>query len=91
MNIGDKIIWVSNWIDGNISEGMITKVTQDFVYVDHHHLPEDCIYRIYALPYEAREQAEAVLKERARLKKALDDSMALVYQLTNNHHEWRNK
>lgn len=89
MKVGDKVIWVYDWIEGPICEGTLTKLTSDLVFVDHQHKPEDCIFRAYVFPAEAYAEAEQALKERQGLKAALDDSMRLVYQLGNKHHEWR--
>jgi hypothetical protein len=55
--------------------------TDDFFYVagkkfDAHH-------KGFCWPVAAREELLAVITKRAALKKAYDDSMALVYQLSN--------
>jgi hypothetical protein len=41
------------------------------------------LHRAYLFPVQADNILTQILKERARLKKAYDDSMALVYQLRN--------
>lgn len=37
----------------------------------------------FCWPVEAEDELRSILTERARLKKAFDDSMSLVYQLSN--------
>lgn len=89
MKTGDKVVYISDWVYGPIREGTLTKVGKELVFVDHHHAPEDCIFRHFVFPYEAKENIEAILKERRMLSEALDKSMTLVYQLGNKHSEWR--
>jgi hypothetical protein len=84
--IGDKIVWGD--VDGRnttLREGVVTKVAAngDYVWVDREHKPEDCIYTSFCWPAEYKEELLLVMKERASLRKAFDDSMKLVYQLRN--------
>ncbi len=86
MKIGDEIIWCYNYEEGPICKGTVTKVSgADLVYVDQHHKAEDCIYQYLCWPAEAEEELKTIIAQRAALKKAFDDSMALVYQLRNKH------
>ncbi len=85
---GDPIIWFSNLdsADG-IRRGTITKIRVDqgmtLLFTDLNHAPEDCLYAAYAWPARVEAELVAILEERARLKKAFDDSMKLVYELRN--------
>ena len=86
MKIGDQIIWCFDYEAGPVRKGTVTKVSgADLVYVDQHHKAEDCIYQYLCWPAEAEEELKTIIAQRAALKKAFDDSMALVYQLRNKH------
>jgi hypothetical protein len=84
--LGDSVILASDLASPIIShEGTITKLSKqkDIAWIDGHHRPEDCIYSAYLWPMEYKEELIAVLTERAFLKKKYEDSMALIYQLSN--------
>ena len=84
LEIGDEIVWTGNLDDpDSLRCGIITKVSKDYCWVDKHHKPEDCIYQSLCWPAEFEGELRAILEERARLKKAFDDSMKLIYQLRN--------
>jgi hypothetical protein len=88
--VGDRIVWGSFEDLNELRTGTVTKINAcypDFqtVWVDNDHVLRDGIMAAYCLPEAAIEELKDVLKERARLKKAFDDSMALVYQLRNKY------
>ena len=87
MNIGDTIIWCSNYEAGPIRKGVVSKITPTFVWVDGRHKSEDFIYKDFCWPAAAEEELKATIEHRARLKRQFDDSMALVYQLRDKHSE----
>jgi hypothetical protein len=43
------------------------------------------VYQHFCWPAAAEEELKAIIAQRAALKKAFDDSMALVYQLRNKY------
>ena len=88
MKIGDKIVWYHDLSDPTSkAEGTITRMAiqqqTSVCWVDRKHRPEDCLYLSVTWPAAYAEELAAIVQERARLKKAYDDSMILVYQLRN--------
>ena len=95
MKLGDKVVWYGSLDDPNsVRQGTVTKIqpSPDYkwgygptscCWVDNHHKPEDCLYKDYAWPAAFADELAAVVAERARLKRAYDDSMSLIYQLKN--------
>jgi hypothetical protein len=84
--IGDKIVWFNSVTNCEVREGTITKMARPgeidhLIWVDKDHKPEDCIFAGYCLPFAAKEELVEVLATRARLTKAYDDSMGLIYRL----------
>lgn len=87
MEVGDAIIWCSNYEAGPVRKGVVSKTTPMFVWVDGRHKTADFIYKDFCWPAAAEEELKAVIEHRARLKRQFDDSMVLVYQLRNKYSE----
>lgn len=84
VQVGKKVVWCHDMADpSTLQEGTVTRVGGEIAWVDGHHRPEDCIYKAYLWPAEVKDELLDIIKERARLKKAYDDSMGLIYQLGN--------
>jgi hypothetical protein len=81
--IGDEIVWGDIDKVSSLREGTITKIGIDFCWVDNYHKSEDCIYQAYCWPKKYKEELENIITKRVALKKAYDDSMALIYELRN--------
>jgi len=83
--VGQRITWTGSLdTPAGLRDGTVTKVKGDLLWVDNQHRPEDCIYAAFCWPFEVRDELVEVLQKRADLKKAYDNSMALVYQLAND-------
>lgn len=78
--IGDKILVAD--LDGPspIREYTVTKILKDTVQCGS---AENTFYTAFTWPARVRPQLQAILDERAKLKKAYDDSMGLIYELKN--------
>jgi hypothetical protein len=81
MKIGDKVIICSD-MNGptDMKEYTVTKVDKDTIQCGS---AENTFYSAFAWPVAYADELTAVLTERARLKKAFDDSFALCLQLRN--------
>ena len=87
MEVGDAIIWCSNYEVGPIRKGVVSKAAPNFVWVDGNHKCDDSIYKDFCWPAAAEEELKAIIEHCTRLKKQFDESMALVYQLRNKYSE----
>lgn len=86
ISVGAKIVYCGNLEDpSTIKEGTVTRysVPNGLVWIDNHHLAEDCIYTAYCWPARVKNELTAIVTETARLKKELADRMGLIYQLRN--------
>ena len=83
VKVGDAIVWARQMDVPTLERGTVTRGKGDTCGVDGKHRAEDCLYSAYAWPARAEVELLAILTERQRLKKAYDDSMSLVYQLSN--------
>jgi hypothetical protein len=89
MKLGDRICWTQDIDDPSaISEGTVTKITkatsvEALFWIDNQHKPEDCIYQSITYPIAAKEELVSILQERAKLKKAYNDSLKLLFELRN--------
>lgn len=84
--IGDKILWCGQLTGPeHIRSGTVTRVNEkhQLVWVDNEHAPEDCLMVAYVWPARVEAELRAILTERARLQKLADDSMKLLYELSN--------
>lgn len=79
-NVGDTCLYVPNMDTASLMELTITKVGKDTVQCGS---KEQTFYTAYLWPTSCKEELLAILTERAKLKKQLDDSMSLIYQLRN--------
>lgn len=84
--IGDKIV-VATSEAAKVYEAVVTKQAiyngVVVLWIDNKHLPEDCLYAVFAWPIAVKEELLEILGRRARLKKEYDDSMSLIYELRN--------
>jgi len=78
--VGDKVLRCDLDDPTSIVELTVTKVSQDTVQCGG---PEEVYYTSFLWPASVRGKLIAITAERARLKKAYEDSMTLVYQLGN--------
>lgn len=89
MKIGDRIVWVPDFLDAlQMRTGTVTKIdnrdnTMLLCWVDNRHKAEDCISQAYCFPASASHDLIDIMNKREELKKAFDDSMKLVYELRN--------
>ncbi len=77
--VGSQVIVVLdfNGAYDNI-EGTVSKADRDYVWIG-----KEAYSRAYAFPIEMKEEVLSVIAQRKALMKAYNDSMALVYALTN--------
>jgi phosphatidylinositol kinase/protein kinase (PI-3 family) len=81
MKVGDKILFTSDMDSpSSITEATITKVHKETIECGG---KENQYYKAFAWPLSAKEELVKILQKRQELKKALDDSMSLVYALRN--------
>ena len=86
--LGDVVLWSATSEDPNgVRSGRITKMgkpgSEQLIWVDGRHKPEDCIYAAFCWPERVKDEYLRILMERKRLKKEYDDSMKLIYELRN--------
>ena len=79
-NVGDTCLYVPDLDAANIMEFTITKAGKDTVQCGS---KEQTFYTAYLWPASCKEELLTILTERAKLRKAFDDSMSLIYQLRN--------
>lgn len=80
-NVGDKILIISDLeCESSVHEKTVTKVMKDCVQCGS---PEEVYYTAFCWPARVKEQLLEIIRQRAILKKAYDDSMGLVYELKN--------
>jgi len=79
--LGEQVILVDRLDDPQIRTGQVTRIKGDTCQIDGD--PDHWVYTTYLWPIRVEAELVAVLTERQRLKKAYDDSMALVYELSN--------
>lgn len=82
-SVGERVLIVHDWSKTEpLQEGTIQriKINQDMTEI----MVDGQWYYAHAfMPLAARAEVEAVQRERARLKKAYDDSISLVFELRN--------
>lgn len=86
-----KFLVVGDYEDPSaIRELTFVNVTKDFFVgqdertaIEDPRNPNQKFMREFCWPPQAREELEEILRERQKLRKQLDDSMGLVYQLNN--------
>ena len=79
-NVGDTCLFVPDLSIAVIEEYIITKIGKDTVECGS---KERTFYTAFLWPTSCKEELLTILTERAKLRKALDDSMSLIYQLRN--------
>ena len=91
LTLGDRICWINGASENpaDVKEGMITKITlmpgiDQLCWVDKQHKSEDCIMVAFVYPARVKDAYIEILKQRAILKAAYNDSMKLIYQLRND-------
>jgi len=91
IHIGSKIYWnVGTEATPEVRNGTVTRISGKSgdvygrtLFVDNAHKPEDCIYEVWCYPEAYAAEYVNILNHRAKLKKDLDDSMKLIYELCN--------
>jgi len=85
IEVGTPIMWIQS--DNTLTFGTATRMGLQagigVLWTDGRHKPEDCIYDAFCFPAKYQAELQQILDERAKLKKAYDDSAKLLYEFSN--------
>lgn len=83
MKPGDEIVWASDIAEPkSICHGTVVKIL-DGEYLQYGSTAADSVHRGFAFPARVEAELVEILTKRQALRKAYDDSMALIYELRN--------
>lgn len=79
--VGQKVLIPSDLADvGSIKEYTISKVGKDTIQCGS---PENTFYKAFCWPIECRDELIAIVGRRQELKTVFEDSLKLIYELSN--------
>jgi hypothetical protein len=82
VKVNEPVVWATNMDDpATIRRETVVKISGEFV--QYGAKAEDSVHSAYVFPARVEADLIEILTERRRLKKAYDDSMKLIYELSN--------
>lgn len=88
VKVGELAIWYDSMDDSRTKRtGTVSKIvvegTWEYICVNGKNKMEDAMNASFVFPGRVEKDLEQIVQERARLKKAYDDSISLVFELSN--------
>jgi hypothetical protein len=77
--VGDEVVWFHDLSNpSTMQQGTVTKLDREWAWINDY-----LIHQGFIFPVRVKDELTEIVKTRQQLKKAWEDSIRLVYQLSN--------